>query len=667
MVDLPPGFTLQKKATPGGGPALPPGFSLQNDTSMPDVSKFKDVPEAQLRAAVEAARTGREKAAYDELPFWKRNLFNIFDAGNFMTRGATAGLIEKGAALARTPFTDKTFAEELDAQRAITAHSRARQGTGGQALGEMTGGVMAFKGIPQASGGAIVRGAQGAAEGAGFGAASAYADDRPILRGAGEGAAFGAGTSALLDVVRAGGKPVMDQLINFATKPDSRAYKMVMDAIKQTGATRQQIETIVRDLGTPSALVDALGKHGADLGRAMSNISSKARGTAEDFVAGRKGEQNVRVAGSVEQAAGLPPGSRKTVDDLVKEAAAKRKPAVDAAYQAARDKGAVLPTEGFREIFATPAGKDAMKAAQITLKNRAPMRGEGEVSMLEILDQAKRELDASATAAYSRGEKQAGETYSGLGRTLRERIDAAMAGGEYETARKLRQEGYQEEEAIRKGGDLAKPNKPLDVTAQVEAVTPQNRGALKQGYGAGTVQQLLNQKPGEGVLNSLNTPLAREAASSVFENDAQILRDQLAREQTMATTNRDLVGNSSTARQQSMIEKYLPAAVGGGLGSAALDIYNNGLSDPWGTFKKSILGASVLGAGRAGYRRLNAAGERQLEATAPEVMDILLGKQMPQLPPGAQRFSPFWDVRPAVPTRNDLVHTAIVGSDRLRR
>jgi hypothetical protein len=649
MADLPPGFTLDRKPAAGGS-ALPEGFTLDNNR-LSDVSRWKNVPPDQIEAAIAKAKTDRLQGDYEQLPWWKRNLVNIFDAGNFMTRGATAGLIEKGAAAARAPFTGVPYEQELAKQRELTAGSRARQGAGGQALGEIVGGVMAFKGVPRVAGGPVTRAAQGMAEGAGFGGASAYADDKNILQGAGTGAALGAGGSVLIDTIGAAGKPFLNLLKDFSTNPTNRGHMMVLRAIEQAGG-KEAVQKAMAELGTPGALVDALGKYGTDLGRAAANISSKARQVAEDFVGGRKAEQNIRLSTAVEQASGLPAGSRKTVEDLVAEAYDKRKPAIDAAYEAARAKGAVLPTESFAEILATPAGKAAVKAAQTTLKNRAPMRGDQAPSMLEILDQAKRELDASATAAYTRGEKQAGETYSGLARTLRERVDAAMQGTDYETARKLRQQAYQEEETLRAGGDLAARNKPLNVTEQVAQVTPENRGALKQGFGAGTVQGLLNQNGTQGVLNNLNTPLAREAAHAVLGNDASILRDQLAREQTMNITNRDLVGNSTTARQLQNVLDFTGSAGMGALAGAGLDFYNRGLS--WDTLKSGASGA-VLGAGLRYGRGL---AERRAMATAPEVMDLLLGKGIPQAPAPAVQGAPWW--RPPL-TRDDLVHSLIVG------
>ena len=130
------------------------------------------------------------KKAYEASPFHKRALIDLFDVPNLIAEGGSAHLLDKGVALARAPFTDLTYDEELAQQRERVKQAQARQGPVLSAVADVTGALA----LPAARGGNLAfRLGTGAAEGAGYGAARSYADDQDVGSGALQGAGWGLG------------------------------------------------------------------------------------------------------------------------------------------------------------------------------------------------------------------------------------------------------------------------------------------------------------------------------------------------------------------------------------------------------------------------------------------------------------------------------------------
>lgn len=74
-----------------------------------------------------------ERRRFDSLPTWQKPIVAASDMGQLAANGATFGFLDKGVALARAPFTGRTYAEELEGQRALTQSARNRAGSAGAA------------------------------------------------------------------------------------------------------------------------------------------------------------------------------------------------------------------------------------------------------------------------------------------------------------------------------------------------------------------------------------------------------------------------------------------------------------------------------------------------------------------------------------------------------
>lgn len=178
-------------------------------TKFPDVApQAAQSPELQAGLRELSAITQNPaKAQYDALPEWQKPLVAASDTIQLAANGATFGFGDKIAAGMRAPFTDKTYQEELAAQRGLTQGARNRAGSAGVAA-EVAGGVaapmaLANKGLTLAGRGgtAVMTGAKGLAartglmglEGAGYGALSAAGNDQNLQTGALTGLAGGLG------------------------------------------------------------------------------------------------------------------------------------------------------------------------------------------------------------------------------------------------------------------------------------------------------------------------------------------------------------------------------------------------------------------------------------------------------------------------------------------
>lgn len=155
---------------------------------------------------------------YEAIPGWQKPLVAANDTADLLASGASFGFGNKLAAGLRAPFTDKTYAEELEGMRAQTDRARDRSGTAGVAAelaGSVAGPVAAArKGMTLAGrfGTGAMEGARGLAarsglmgvEGAGYGALTAAGNDQDIGTGAALGAAGGALGNVAGEAISAG-------------------------------------------------------------------------------------------------------------------------------------------------------------------------------------------------------------------------------------------------------------------------------------------------------------------------------------------------------------------------------------------------------------------------------------------------------------------------------
>lgn len=180
------------------------------------------------------------RAKYDALPGWQKPIVAASDTLQLMGSGASFGFGEKAAAAARAPFTDKTYEEELAAQRGLTQGARNRAGGAGVAAeigGAIAGTAGAAKqgltlagrlgtGAMEGFKGLAARTGLMAAEGAGYGALTAAGNDQDIASGAGIGALAGGAGNVAGEALSAGASKIAGM---FNKKPPTMSSDQLKD------------------------------------------------------------------------------------------------------------------------------------------------------------------------------------------------------------------------------------------------------------------------------------------------------------------------------------------------------------------------------------------------------------------------------------------------------
>lgn len=572
--------------------------------------------------------TNQPQPAQDTRPWYAQAGQAADDLARLFANGLTFGYADKLAGYMN--------GDGAEAEHKLSQQASERAGGAGT-VAELGGAIatpvgLAGRGITLAGrfGTGALAGAKGLAartglmglEGAGYGGLTAAGNDEDIAAGAGLGLIGGIGGNLAGEGLSTIGQKASKAWRIARATPEERAAGQVYDAAQRVGAT-DAVQRL-NELGPEAMAVDVLGKRGMALGRNAANISPEARELLEASVLGRKAGQNVRLASDVERAGGLPAGNRQGVDALKRDAYNQAAPEINAAYDAARAAGADLPREPFRAILETPMGRQAYEGAADSLLNRNATQGFKANSELARLDETKRILDSKASAAYRAGDNNTGEQASALARSLRETMDNSIAGPEYAAARGLRQKAFQTDRAFDLGADLARPNVPLGLPGQASNVS--NAEAMRKAYAASIAERLLNKNATEGALNSLSTPMAKEAMDAALGENASTVTNAMARERAFNQAARELTGNSTTARQ---IAEMLGTGVG--IGGASMlfgaDPFTSGVAGVGAVLMKR--GAPALA------KKIATDAQRK---SAPYVADYLTRRALPAsrpIPEGA--------------------------------
>lgn len=427
------------------------------------------------------------------------------------------------------------------------------------------------------------------------------------------GAGFGAG-KLLSKGLEKGGEVLNVMRAPPEVKAISQAYKIADEVYGPNNA--MMMSKRLAELGPDAINADVLGTRGLALGRGAANISPEARETLASTVQARKGNQNPRLAADIERAAGLPVGNTKNVETLKREAYDAVRPQINAAYRAARLAGQDVPLDAFDNIITTPVGNRAFKQALDNITSRAA-RDPSAGGNLAVLDETKRLLDGYATEAFRKGDPM-GSEYAATAKALRETLDSFLATGqEYATARGLRQQAYKMDEAFDLGEQLGGSRVPLGLPQQVTKMDPKLRPNVARAYGAKKVESLLNKPSTEGAMNELLTPQGRQASKAALGKRDALLGKALEREKTFNVTNRELVGNSTTARQ-------LAEMAGTGIGTTGVGMLLG--YDPTTSGAAGLLAAVGRKAIPTITRKMVTENQR---AVAPFIAEILTANGMP--------------------------------------
>lgn len=496
----------------------------------------------------------------------------------------------------------------------LTAAGRA----GGIALGVARGPVWG-KGVT----GAIKTGAGYGTLGGGLQDANSIGERvTNIGKGAAAGGIIGTGGYYGGKAIGAGAEKVSRAFSTLNAPPLNKAEMEVYDLIQKAGGPAA-VQAKLAQLGPEAALVDVLGEAGTAAGRRASNISPEARQILKDFVSVRKEGQNVRLATDIETAAGLTVGNTKNVDALKKEAYDKVRPTINRAYQSARRAGSDVDFKEFDNIITTPVAVPAFRQALDNVTSRAA-RDPSAGGNLAVLDETKRILDGWAKKGFRDGDPMASE-YAATAEALRSKLDDLLSGDEYAVARALRQDAFKADEAFDLGAQLGGPRIPLGVPQSVAKVRPQHQQNVARGYGATRVENLLNKGDTAGAYASMLTQQGQTATKAALGNRANIVENALKRERQFNTTNSEIVGNSTSARQLAEMAGY---------GVSAATVSSLMGNDIWTSGLTGLLGA-------VGRRSLPTIAQKLVSknqrTVAPFLADILTKAQLPTnrpIPPG---------------------------------
>lgn len=454
-------------------------------------------------------------------------------------------------------------------------------------------------------------------------------EDRTLnaVKGTFGGALIGSGGYGTGKVLAKGAETVSKAFSTLNAPPLNKAEQEVFDLINKAGGPAA-VQRKLAELGPDAALADVLGFAGTATTRRAANISPEARQILTDFVEGRKAGQNTRVVSDMEAVAGVKPSeANMTVDDLVSASNDTYRQNISSLYNQARAAGKDLPLEQFGDVIGTPQGKSVLRQAAANVKARASLAGKpDELSNLAIVDEMKKIFDSKATQAFRKGNKANGDLFSEFAKKLRTRADDLMSTNPdpiYRQARGAAQYAKKAEDAIRTGETLGGSRVTQDIPGQAANVDLQFRKKMAQGYVAKKRDTLLNRQSTEGAIGEFSTPMGRKAAEAALGPGA--LDKTLGRERQFNITNREIVGNSTTARQ-------LAEMAGWGLGTATVSQLMG--NDIWTTGITGLLGA-------VGRRSLPTIAQKLVtdkqRMVAPFLAEILTKAQLPlnrPIPPG---------------------------------
>lgn len=204
-----------------------------------------------------------------------------------------------------------------------------------------------------------------------YGGINAAGHDQNIGEGAMLGAGLGAVGQGLGHLIGKAGQYTGDFIKNMGLGTREQAINKVLSVAQNAGLTRSQAVQKLNELGPDAMLADLLGKHGQSLGRAAGNVNPAAREILDAATSARKAGQNDRLIGTLEQASGLPVGSRKSVDTLKKEYYDSVSPEINRAYRTAKAAGYDVDLNKFNDILQTPMGRSALTEGRQATQNRA--------------------------------------------------------------------------------------------------------------------------------------------------------------------------------------------------------------------------------------------------------------------------------------------------------
>jgi len=598
-------------------------------------------PDRELADLEEQLRVAKAQNEFSSKGWLGQRFQTAKDSANLFSDAASMGYLNKARAGVRALGSEiglggGSYDEELAALQGDTQGASDRQGA--LAVAPKIAGYLASPSKASEAANWLTRAAVAGTEAGTMSALDAKGHDEATNPDAiASSAILGAGGHLVGETIGKTVDKASSWLREGRADPALQASSRVSRAAKDAGVDSARIAAERARLGPDAIAADIMGPSGIRVAKTASNISPEARSIIEDQLSGRKSLQNIRVADVLTDAAGLPRGVRDTPEDLQRSLYEARKPAIDEAYNAARLAGYDLPREPFADIIDSDLGRPAYDRAGVNLRNRSVIAGRDVASELGRLDETQRSLMDTSQAAYQRGERNEGSIAGGMARALKQRLDDSMAGPTYANARALARAQAAEQEAVQTGADLAGANLPSNLPRNAAPMRDEHAAPLAQGYALQQSGNLLNRGSTEGALARMNTPLGREAAEAALgpEQVVDVVR-QLEAERAFNQTNRELTGNSTTARQLA----EMAATTGGGGILGAAGAYATGYDPLTG----GIMGAAVRPGLAGGKKLIERANAGRALARAPDEARLMMGalEEIPMSDPLAAMQTPMW-------------------------
>lgn len=343
------------------------------EVKLPDGS-VAEFPDGTSPEVIKQALQKRFGGPQDNRPWYAKAGQAADDVVRLIANGATFGYADKLAGYMGGGGTES--------ERALTQAARDRAGSAAlpaELLGAVGTGFGAAKsGLTLMGRGApaVMKGARGlaarsgvaAVEGAGYGALTAMGNDQDIGQGVALGA-LGGGLGNVAGEGIAAGIGKLGRAVGLVrADAPTRAAASVYEAA--SGQGRTDVMRRLNELGPEAMALDALGARGRSMARGAANLNPDAREALEASLLARKAGQNQRVVADLETAAGLPVGSRQSLDAFKKAEYAKVAPAINRAYEEARAKGFDIDTSQFSDILEAPSAQKAWSRSVSAVRDR---------------------------------------------------------------------------------------------------------------------------------------------------------------------------------------------------------------------------------------------------------------------------------------------------------
>lgn len=437
--------------------------------------------------------------------------------------------------------------------------------------------------------GTMVRsGGVGAVEGGLHGAGNADGQDvaGQAIRGAGIGMGAGiaapaivAGGAALKNAALDPATGVVDALLGRAS--NGKANRAMAKTLQDSGLSQQDVADLISRAtaqGQPEyRVMDALGIAGQRRASGVARAGGDAATEIQNFLTQRQVDQGDRVASFIDDAF----GTRGTTAAKTREGLmAARSQEADAAYSAARGNAAPVDVRGALSAIDNRIGGmsgsgiagDGIDAKLAAYRNRLAGSGSGlgdDVTAAELSDfdrvlGVKQAIQDDIGAAVRSGRNNEARE---LGKVVAE-LDAALEGASdmYRTANDGFREASRVIDAVDTGAGMATRGRAADNVPQFSAMTPDQQGAARVGYGDNLLARLeaVTAPTANRAKPLLSTKRTTEADAMAL--DPRTYAERLSRENQMWETQNRALGGSRTADNLQDIESM------NGLAGGVLDV-----------------------------------------------------------------------------------------------